>query len=468
MSSKDVSSLVPVFVGQDYRSWKEKMSDYLGSQKLLGYALGQRTRPVAANAAQPTQPELTAQADWDETDLQVKSLIALRLSSNLRTHIGATSEETWTSLSNTFGTPHFTGIFKDYELAHSIRLTTGENPDIRIQKLWTILERLRANGCVISDYLQGMLLLKAIPREWDTVAQMYCNGMQMTNVTFSGVRDTIMAEFERTARPGQLAHQADKISAVKHKGQSPRFNEQRNNNSAPPPASDAPQGESSKKRTRKGGKREKARKARAAHKIVSSAFVPVTVLNHMQETHHMQASTSRVEEVVEQPTPTPITVVGGSSRAPIRSAAPVSITSHKPTGITYSKALTLPMQSTSGSSSSKAPFNMEKERNLLKTIRVKPTAEPIRAMHKLVEEQGKELEVSLGKRREFMTFAANSSPVQNAVASFSKTPEVPVEPSLQEILAHAPSFKSMKEFDEYEKKRRTRSRRPKRSQSTSL
>ena len=107
--------------------------DYLGSQKLLDYALGQHTRPVAANMAQPTQPELTAQADWDETDLQVKSLIALRLSSNLRTHIGMMSKETWMSLSNTFGTPHFTKIFKDYELTHSIRLTTGKNPEIWIQ-----------------------------------------------------------------------------------------------------------------------------------------------------------------------------------------------------------------------------------------------------------------------------------------------------------------------------------------------
>ena len=263
---------------------------------------------------QPTQPELMAQADWDETNLQVKSLIALRLSSNLRTHIGTTSEETWTSLDTTFGTPHFTGIFKDYELAHSIRLTMGENPEIQIQRLWTILECLRANGCVISNYLQCMLLLKAILKEWDTVAQIYCNGMQMTNVTFSGVRDTIMAEFEHTAHPAQMSHQADKISAVKRKGPSPHFNEQRKQNSAPHPASDAPQGESSKKRTRKGRKQEKACKACAAHSIVSSAFVPVVVLNCMQETHHTQASTLRVEEVVEPPAPTtPITVIGGFS-----------------------------------------------------------------------------------------------------------------------------------------------------------
>ena len=95
---------------------------------------------------------------------------------------------------------------------------------------------------------------------------------------------------------------------------------------------------------------------------------------------------------------------------------------------------------------------MEKECKFLKEVGIRPTAELIRAMHKIMEEQGKELDVSLGKHCGFMTFATNSSPVQNAVASSSKTPEVPVEPSLQEILAHAPSFKSMKEFDEYEKK----------------
>jgi hypothetical protein len=219
---------------------------------------------------------------------------------------------TWTALEQRYGVPHFTGI---YELAHSIKLTTGENPEIRIQKIWTILERLQVNRCVLNDYLQDMLLLKAMPKEWDTVVQIYCTGMQMANVTFDGVREAIMAQFERTARPSQLAHQADKISAVKCKGASPRFKEQRKNNSAPCPATDAPDDQSSRKRTRKGGKQEKARKAQAAHNIVSSAFVPNVVLNRMQETHYMEAgpSTSRVEEVVEPPAPTPVTIVGGPS-----------------------------------------------------------------------------------------------------------------------------------------------------------
>jgi hypothetical protein len=198
--------------------------------------------------------------------------------------------------------------------------------------------------------------------------------MQMANVTFDGVWDAIMAEWTRTAHPTQLqaAHNADKISAVKRKGQSPHFKEQRKSNSAPHPATEAPHGESSSKRTRKGGKQEKAHKAKAAHNIVSSTFVPIMVLNCMQESHYMEAgpSTSHVEEVVEQPAPTPVTIIGGPSRAPNRSAAPVSIASIQPAGITYSKAVTLPMQSVSGSSSTKAPFNMEKEHMLLKKVGV--------------------------------------------------------------------------------------------------
>jgi gag-polypeptide of LTR copia-type len=413
MSSKDIASHIPMFVGQDFRFWKESMMDYLGAQRLLGYALGQRQRPVAAIVAQPTQAKLAAQADWDEIDLQVKSMISMRLSTNLRTLIGTTSAATWTNLEQCYGVPHFMGIYKDYELTHSIRLVTGENSEIQIQKIWTILERLRANGCDLSNYLQGMLLLEAIPKKWDTIAQLYCNGMQMANITFNSVQDTIMAEFERTARPAQLAHQADKISAMKRKGQSPRFKEQRKSNSAPRPATEAPHGESSVKRTRKGEKQEKARKARAAHNIVSSAFVPVTVLNCMQESHYMEAgpSTSRVEEVVEQPTLTPVTVIGGPSQTPIRSAAPISIASIQPSSITYLKAVTLPMQSMSGSSSTKAPFNMEKERMLLKKVGVWPTAEPLRAMHKLVEEQDEAMDRVLGKHRKFMEFAKNSPPV---------------------------------------------------------
>jgi hypothetical protein len=116
------------------------------------------------------------------------------------------------------------------------------------------------------------------------------------------------------------------------------------------------------------------------------------------------------------------------------------------------------MQSMTGSSSSKAPFNMEKERMLLKKVGVRPTAEPLHAMHKLVEEQDEAVDRVLGKHRKFMEFAKNSSPVQNAVASSSMLPEKPVEPSLQDSLLPAPASKSMRGYDEHERKRRNRTK----------
>jgi hypothetical protein len=192
----------------------------------------------------------------------------------------------------------------------------------------------------------------------------------------------------------------------------------------------------------------------------------------MQESHYLEAgpSTSCVEEVVEQPAPTPVpaTIIGGPSQAPVRSAAPVSIASYRPSGITYSKAVTLPMQSVSGSSSKKASFNMEKERMLLKKVGVRPTAEPLCAMHKIVEEQDEVMDKVLGKHCKFMEFANNSTSVQNTVASSSTLPEKPVEPSLQNSLSPAPAFKFMKEYDEHKKKHRNRTRKAKKDKKDSV
>jgi hypothetical protein len=203
---------------------------------------------------------------------------------------------------------------------------------------------------------------------------------------------------------------------------------------------------------------------------MSSAFVPSAVLNCMQKSHYLEAgpSTSRVEEVVEQPAPTPVTIIGGPSQAPVRSAAPISIASIRPSSITYLGAVTLPMQSVSGLSPTKAPFNMEKDRMLLKKVSVSPTAEPLCAMHKIVEEQDEAVDKVLGKHRKFMEFANNSSPVQNTVASSSRLPEKPVELLLQDSLSPAPAFKSMKEYDEHEKKHCNRTKKAKKAKKDSI
>ena len=200
---------------------------------------------------------------------------------------------------------------------------------------------------------------------------------------------------------------------------------------------------------------------------MSSAFVPTVVLNCMQESHH-QASTSHIEEVPVEPIPAPgFTMVGGPSRAPVQSAAPATIASFKPSGITYSKAVQQQPQSIVGLSSKKAPFNMEKECELLKKAGVRPTVEPLHAMHKIVGQQDVEMDKVLGKHHKFMEFATNSSPVQNTIASTSTLPDAPVEPLLLDSLP-IPTFNSMKEYNADQKKRHTRSRKAKKAKKESV
>jgi hypothetical protein len=118
-----------------------------------------------------------------------------------------------------------------------------------MQRLLTLFERLRANSMAISDPIQDMMLLNALLPKWDGVSMVYLQGQNvLANVTFTSVRDAIMAEFEQTSHPSSLAVQ--KISAVKRKGKSPTFKEQTSTNksSAPKAFGDAPHGAPEKKK----------------------------------------------------------------------------------------------------------------------------------------------------------------------------------------------------------------------------
>ena len=170
-----------------------------------------------------------------------------------------------------------------------------------------LFERLTANRVDFDNSVRGLILLNAILKELSMVAQIYSQSNQtLATTTFLGVRDAIMVEFEHSMHPSTLA--MHKISAVKHKGKSPTYSEQTKTKSAPPKASsDAPSG-APKKKTRRGGKG----KAKV-HTIVSSALVPPSVTNRMQETHHAAASMAAPLSVPTMAS----TWVGGPSCAPV-------------------------------------------------------------------------------------------------------------------------------------------------------
>ena len=157
-----------------------------------------------------------------------------------------------------------------------------------------------------------------------------------------------MAEYEHTLRSSTIA--MHRISAVKCKGKSPTYSEQTSHKSAPPKASsDAPSG-APKKKTWRGGKG----KAKV-HAIVSSALVPPSVTNRMQETHHAVAPMVAPLSVPAMAS----TWVGGPSCAPVQ--VPTTITLFKPSGVTYTKTeAPKNVQAFSGFTGQEGPHTMRK------------------------------------------------------------------------------------------------------------
>ena len=321
MSSNSINT-VPVFAGANFRTWQQQMGDFLCFQRLWRIVSGVTTRPVGN-----TPTDLLAQNAWDEGDEQAQGILGLCLSPNLHTHLGATSALSWTALDNAFGQPSIATIYADLQAALHVKISGMQNLQVEMQWLLTLFERLRANGMAISNPIQGMMTLCALPGKWDNIAMVYLQGVNvLANVTFASVRDAIMVEYERTARPSTLA--AQRVSAVKRKGKSPQFREQTQSNKFVPKASgDTPSGEAPKKK-RQGGQKGKGK----VHAIVSSALVPQSVINCMQETHH-------VAPAMAAPTPAPQApgiIVGGPSHAPV--SVSTTVASFNSSSVSYQKA----------------------------------------------------------------------------------------------------------------------------------
>ena len=139
-----------------------------------------------------------------------------------------TSALVWTAITTTWSRTGISAIYQDYNAAIWIRVGMS-NPAKDITRLQTHIEHLSANNAPVSAYEQGMVLLSAIPDEWDHVAAYYVQTCtSVSKVSFDTIHKAILAEFDRSggSHPNQT-HVADNISAIKWKGKPPHFSKQK-------------------------------------------------------------------------------------------------------------------------------------------------------------------------------------------------------------------------------------------------
>ena len=188
-----------------------------------------QTTPAQLAIPVPTQEQVSerqvAQCEWMEKDEQAQGLIQLWLSHNLHTLIGVTAYQTWRNIEDSYGKPGAALIFADFKVLNTFRLS-GSDPTPEISKMVTLLERLCVNHCQFLEFMQMMLLLNALPQKWDHLALVYIQETKVKNFSLVSLREQIIGKWE-CLNASRASTSANKLSAVKQKGKSPRFDSQK-------------------------------------------------------------------------------------------------------------------------------------------------------------------------------------------------------------------------------------------------
>ena len=121
-------------------------------------------------------------------------------------------------------------------------------PSAKIERFNMHLQRLQANQVNIPRSIMGMMVLSALLAKWDHVSAIYLQSKTtIGQVSLLEVHQAIFAEFDRTGGGNQ--QHAHYITAVKRKGEHPKFKgtQQNYNHSS---TAQGEQGGSSKKKNK--------------------------------------------------------------------------------------------------------------------------------------------------------------------------------------------------------------------------
>ena len=183
--SSQVEKHILIFDGTHFRALEAQMTAFLQSQGLWDMANGTWTCPTLAMAPTPSNQELDT---WDLKDEICNGQLTLHLAQNVCTGIvSATAALTWTNLQMQFASGGISLIYQDFKAVMTMKIGIS-NPAKDMTSLYTYLECFRANQVVIPEYIQGMMLLNAIPNKWDHVTAYYVQQQQMVNtITFTAI-----------------------------------------------------------------------------------------------------------------------------------------------------------------------------------------------------------------------------------------------------------------------------------------
>jgi len=162
--------------------------------------------------------------DWDNKDDQAYGTILLRVNPSVAVvaNSSLTAKEVWEALHTAFGTTGPSAIFADFKNVISKKISAA-NPAIDIMEMNESFQRLMAANIIIPKVVQAMILLNAIPKEYNGVTQTTLQTMEQNKLTFNYIQDAILMEYSHLKANQPVKQTVSKLSAVKWKGANPKW-----------------------------------------------------------------------------------------------------------------------------------------------------------------------------------------------------------------------------------------------------
>ena len=255
MSNSKVTtdSHVPVLTGANYVLWKLAMKAYLQSTGHTWVMEIAKPDPIDFKS---TDAQIAYYIGWTKANDSIVRSVNMHLSDALCQHFESKvlAAELLKALDEEFATVGIAAAYVLFKELLDLHIPDSSHPSPAFSKVETLFTQLKAAGYEFNEKCQAMMLLAKLPPSMDVVAQMFTQAKD----TSSKPKDPSIAEISKAAvlswdqrhltRKGKQLVQANKISAIKHKGQqNPSFQQQQKQPQEQQPQQSADAGAEKKK-----------------------------------------------------------------------------------------------------------------------------------------------------------------------------------------------------------------------------
>jgi hypothetical protein len=241
--SSQLTALVPIFDSQNFNQWSRSMKAFLMAQSLWAYVNGDVLAPdmpikVKDDASDDAKKAYKETMDawevegraWSKVDDVAMGNIILCLSPSLQQNLSdcKTSNSLWEMLKAVYQVATAPTIYADFKEVISFRFDASKAPAPQFDKLRTAFSRLtntmfgpsyNQQSLHLQQPLQAMIALATLPQKWEHLIPIIINNSSLEDLNIGDVHQTVVTQWETEMNCGQHrgAHNAQKLSAVKHK-----------------------------------------------------------------------------------------------------------------------------------------------------------------------------------------------------------------------------------------------------------